>query len=252
MLRVRPELAFGGHRAVLGKRTPEFDPRAAFGQWTWPTTVEIAPGFADGLGYLVLAEDAVAPQRTLLWNMSSSPTSSPSAPTGSVEASTAPDVVQPVAAKQALTPTAVKVAVFVVLVYMVAVFFLWRDAGSADLLWTRRLYLLGGLEALAFAAAGAIFGVAVQRPKVAEEQQLRTQAEKRASEAEDRTAVLEPKANVGDALEAVIRAKASATGTSEPYSAAGTSERYAGRAPAANVSVDVAELLRILDHYQQA
>jgi len=133
---------------------------------------------------------------------------------------------------------------FVVLVYMVAVFFLWRDAGSADLLWTRRLYLLGGLEALAFAAAGAIFGVAVQRPKVAEEQQLRTQAEKRASEAEDRTAVLEPKANVGDALEAVIRAKASAVGTS--------SERYAGNAPVADVSEDLAELLRILDHYQQA
>jgi hypothetical protein len=165
-------------------------------------------------------------------------------PSGSVEASTAPDVAQPVAAKQALTPTAVKIAVFVVLVYMVAVFFLWKDAGSADLLWTRRLYLLGGLEALAFAAAGAIFGVAVQRPKVAEEQQLRAEADKRTSEAEERTAVLEPKANVGDALEAVIRAKAGTAGTS--------SQRYAGMPPAADMSEDIAELLRILDHYRQA
>lgn len=176
--------------------------------------------------------------------MSSSPTHTHPSSGGSAETSAAPSSAQPIAANQILTPTAVKVAVLVVLIYVVAVFFLWRDAGSADLLWTRRLYLLGGLEALAFAAAGAIFGVAVQRPKVAEEQQLRAEADKRAIEAEERTAVLEPKANVGDALEAVIRAKASTVGTS--------SERYAGMPPTADVSEDIGELLRILDHYRQA
>jgi hypothetical protein len=141
-----------------------------------------------------------------------------------------------------LAPTASRVAVALVLIYLVAVFLLWKQASSQDLLWTRRLYLLGGLEALAFAGAGALFGVAVQRPKIAEEQQLRAEAEKRANEAEERSAVLEPKANLGGALEAVVRARAERAGAGST-----APQRYAGAASSA--PGDMHELLSIIEHY---
>lgn len=48
-------------------------------------------------------------------------------------------------------------------VYVVLVILQWTHVGEGDLTWTRRSDLLSGLEALAFAAAGALFGSTVQR-----------------------------------------------------------------------------------------
>jgi hypothetical protein len=58
------------------------------------------------------------------------------------------------------------VAIGLILAYLVAVALAWGVVGEAAETWARRIELLGGLEALAFAAAGAVLGVTVQRPAV--------------------------------------------------------------------------------------
>jgi hypothetical protein len=81
-------------------------------------------------------------------------------------------------------------------------------------LWTRAAYLLGGVEAIAFAAAGYFFGREVnrQRAESAEEQadqagQQAEQARSAALEAEKRATEAETK---GKSLKAAIAAEASA------------------------------------------
>ena len=76
----------------------------------------------------------------------------------------------------ALPRFAVGVAVVLLLVYLVFAFLLWRDADLQELTFARRAHILSGLEALAFAAAGALLGTTVQR-------QVTTKAEKEAETA---------------------------------------------------------------------
>jgi hypothetical protein len=56
----------------------------------------------------------------------------------------------------------VAAALFLV-IYFVFAGLQWADVGAAELTYARRADLLGGFEALAFAAAGAILGTTVQR-----------------------------------------------------------------------------------------
>jgi hypothetical protein len=93
------------------------------------------------------------------------------------------------------------VAAVLILAYLVAVTFAWLAVGEAAEAWARRVELLTGLEALAFAAAGAVLGVTVQRPTV-------TAAENRAEDAEARASANEEAAKTGNALAAVVEAKA--------------------------------------------
>jgi hypothetical protein len=56
----------------------------------------------------------------------------------------------------------VAAALFLV-IYFVFAGLQWADVGAAELTYVRSADLLGGFEALAFAAAGAILGTTVQR-----------------------------------------------------------------------------------------
>ncbi len=58
------------------------------------------------------------------------------------------------------------IAIVLIAAYLVAVLSAWLVVDANETAWLRRSELLGGLEALAFAAAGAILGVTVQRPAV--------------------------------------------------------------------------------------
>lgn len=90
------------------------------------------------------------------------------------------------------------IAIVLIAAYLVAVAVAWGAVGEAAEAWSRHASLLGGLEALAFSAAGAVLGVTVQRPVV-------KAAEKRARENES-------DAKAGRAVVAALNGKVQNTG----------------------------------------
>ncbi len=97
-----------------------------------------------------------------------------------------------------LPAVAYAVAIGLIIVYIAFVALAWGAVGETAEDWADRIGLLGGLEALAFSAAGAILGVAVQRPAA-------KAAEKRAKDNEKA-------ADAGRAVIAAARAKAHRAG----------------------------------------
>jgi len=79
--------------------------------------------------------------------------------------------------------------VALVTTYIIALFIQWFSVGQDELPWARRIQLLGGLEALAFAAAGAILGTTVQRRETrkAEARAVEEKARADANEADAET-----------------------------------------------------------------
>lgn len=75
---------------------------------------------------------------------------------------------------------AVAVAALVLVVYICLVYRAWNASGNEAEMWARKIGLLGGIESLAFAAAGWFFGREVNRKAV---DNLQTQAEKAGDEA---------------------------------------------------------------------
>src|SRR5215212_7079083 len=90
------------------------------------------------------------------------------------------------------------IAIALIIAYLVALVVAWGAVGEAAETWARHASLLGGLEALAFSAAGAVLGVTVQRPVV-------KAAEKRARENES-------DAKAGTAVVAALHGKVQNTG----------------------------------------
>jgi hypothetical protein len=109
---------------------------------------------------------------------------------------------EPVEEKAApLSAIAVVVAVVLIAAYLVGLVVQWGQIGAAELPYGRGLHLIGGLEALAFAAAGALFGNAVQR-------QVTDKAEKKAATEKKRADDNESAAGAGKAVVNLARVKA--------------------------------------------
>jgi hypothetical protein len=71
-----------------------------------------------------------------------------------------------------LTRTALVCAVVVLVLYLVFTLMLLLVAGdSSQLTWDRYIFVYGGLEAVVFGAAGALFGTKVQRAQTAKAEQ---------------------------------------------------------------------------------
>lgn len=79
--------------------------------------------------------------------------------------------------------------------------------GATDLEWARLLVVLGSLEAVAFAAAGALFGTTVQRRRVEEAKNRADKADERASHAEKTSLANSQAAANGKALAAAIKVR---------------------------------------------
>jgi hypothetical protein len=92
-------------------------------------------------------------------------------------------------------------AMALIAVYLVALGLQWFAAGLDEPEWSRRLHLLGGLEALAFAGAGAVLGTTIQR-------QVTRKAEEEAAEAKTRANQNQSAAEKGRALHALAVTKA--------------------------------------------
>jgi hypothetical protein len=67
-----------------------------------------------------------------------------------------------------LAGVALVVAVAVIVVWLGLLIWLAVSANSSDIAWSRELVVLGSVEAVAFAAVGALFGTTVQRQRVAD------------------------------------------------------------------------------------
>ena len=144
-----------------------------------------------------------------------------------------------------LAPVAYVLGIALIVAYFVGLALAWSNIGGSDSEWGRRLQLLGGLEALAFAAAGAILGTTVQRQLTQKEEQRATRAERQAdasaADAEKGRAVLnlvEAKAGISaDDSKGELKAKGFGRGQPDPVAAAfqdvlGLASRYdAKRAP---------------------
>ncbi len=83
--------------------------------------------------------------------------------------------------------TALFVAVILIIGFLIFVAVLNAGADSANSeVWQRRIYLLGGVEAIVFTAVGWLFGREVNRQQVDRAESQVQQADSRAREAEQR------------------------------------------------------------------
>ncbi len=123
-----------------------------------------------------------------------------------------------------LTGIAMIAAVAVLIVWLGMLWWLILHTDAAEVTWARWLTVLASLEAVAFAAAGAIFGTTVQRERVAK-------AESRAAKAEDDAKGSAKEAANGRALAEAVKSRARAQPA--PASAGGIerTSRSTGDAP---------------------
>jgi hypothetical protein len=133
------------------------------------------------------------------------------------------------------------VAIVLIGVYLVALAVQWFDVGLVEPDWSRRLQLLGGLEALAFAGAGAVLGTTVQR-------QVTKKAEQQAAEAGRRAEANRVAAEKGKAMQAYAEAKARRTAQAQPAEP-GTRDLGGPVEPTTN---DWTELLDVARRYDES
>jgi hypothetical protein len=103
--------------------------------------------------------------------------------------------------------------------------------------WDRLVYLFGGLEALVFAAAGALFGTGVQRAQTAQAQETATQERERAD-------ANETAARRGEDFADVVRTKTEAT-----VAESGRGARPGPGGPPTGEAAALAELTRLADEW---
>jgi hypothetical protein len=114
---------------------------------------------------------------------------------------------------------AIWVAVFSLVVFTGVTIALFFFAGTADPTWSHYIYLLNGIQAIAFAGAGFLFGKEVNRGRAEVAEQTAEQERQRADGATEQ-------AQAGKALASQVRVKAAmaSAGTAAGSSAAGSSE----------------------------
>lgn len=116
------------------------------------------------------------------------------------------------------------------------------NTDATELTWTRLFSVLTSLEAVVFAAAGALFGTTVQRQRVEDARQEASDAKKEASEAKDEAATNAQAAANGRALAESIKARGEAAGGGG-QDASGRRRRSGEGAGAAGAASEVAELV---------
>jgi hypothetical protein len=129
------------------------------------------------------------------------------------------------------------IAVALLVAYLVFIALQWKGTAQGATSWSRHQELLDGLEALAFAAAGALFGTTVQR-------QVTNKAEERASSAETNAAQNARDAEKGRALQRAIEARAASQGPRERDAVRG--------GPAQQMDSALTELAELARRYDEA
>src|SRR5262249_28113601 len=124
-----------------------------------------------------------------------------------------------------LEGTALVAALIIVAVWLAFLIWLAFHSDATEVKWARLLAVLGSLEAVAFGAAGALFGTTIQKRRVEEGKERANIAEERAAEAQKvATANAEGAAN-GKALATMIKARAESRATEEGIERVSTGNR---------------------------
>lgn len=104
-------------------------------------------------------------------------------------------------------------AVIVLAAWLVLLTYMAFHTGTTEMQWARLGSVLGSLEAVAFAAAGAIFGTAVQKQRVDDANQRAGEEAQRASQAEAMSNKNAQAAANGRVLAEVVKTRARTHGT---------------------------------------
>jgi hypothetical protein len=107
-----------------------------------------------------------------------------------------------------LTGVALVAALIVLAAWLVLLSWLAFHTAATELQWARLGSVLGSLEAVAFAAAGALFGTTVQNQRVQEAKERAGKAEDRATHAEKTSTEHVQAAANGRALAVAVKARA--------------------------------------------
>lgn len=108
------------------------------------------------------------------------------------------------------------VAIVIIVGFIASIIFLLVQTSVSDLQWARDVYLFGGIEAIAFAAAGFLFGTQVQRQHIQGADERAKQANDRAQQSDERamsaTADAAATKARAESLAAAIRSKSRVRG----------------------------------------
>ncbi len=107
--------------------------------------------------------------------------------------------------KEGLGGPALYTGIGVVIAWFAMIVWLIFHINDAEVQWSRLVFLLSSVEAVAFGAAGALFGTQVQRKRVEE-------AQHRAAKAEVEAASNREAATKGKVLAGAVKAEANAAG----------------------------------------
>src|SRR5579871_1831783 len=129
------------------------------------------------------------------------------------------------------TGPALWTGIVVVAFWLVMIVFLTRHVGDVEVQWSRLVFLLSSIEAVAFAAAGALFGTQIQRQRV-------TDAKERADKAEKEATTNKDAAVKGKALAAVVKSEARSAGHGQ-----GITRTSVAGTPPTSASLQLAEEL---------
>ena len=144
------------------------------------------------------------------------------------QANSAPDSTDDSTRTTGLPLFASVLAAVLLVIYFVFASLQWADVEAVELTYTRRADLLGGFEALAFAAAGAILGTTVQRQVTRKAEAEAGAARVDAAQQKARADAEQQDAEKGRALHNMAKAKAETA----------TQVRTRGGAPPAATELD--------------
>jgi hypothetical protein len=116
------------------------------------------------------------------------------------------------------SPVSRAVAAVTLLAFAGLVVWMLASASASEQVWQRQMYVFASVEAIAFAAAGALFGVEVKRQEAAKAEQRMNQAVEEAAEAKRSERLASEDAEKGRTIAAVARGLAATTafGTRPP------------------------------------
>jgi ribosomal protein S15P/S13E len=112
-----------------------------------------------------------------------------------------------VATTSKLSGAALVAALFVVAVWLGMLIWLVAHSDATEVTWARWLTVMASLEAVAFAAAGAVFGTTVQSQRVTEAKEQAAAASDRAVHAENASKENSKDAANGRALAMVVKTR---------------------------------------------
>lgn len=151
----------------------------------------------------------------------------------------------PPAVDATLGPTERRVAVALIVLFLLALVGLFLLRGDAN--WDRLVFLFGALQALVFAGAGALFGTSVQRGNLADARADAAAARVRADAARDEVHAQGKEAEKGRALAEALRAASEALLAQLPPSERRGAREDELEPPAVTRAPELAQLVGLAD-----